>query len=61
MADTWNQLDPHNAKMLALTTKLHSTDAAFVLLTNVVAINNINSNNKDTGGPAGSRRDNSKD
>ena len=33
MSDNWNQLDPRDAEMLALTTKLHSTESKFALLT----------------------------
>jgi hypothetical protein len=46
MSDNWNQLDPRDAEMLALTTKLHSTEAKFALLTKAVAANS--GNNTDT-------------
>ena len=46
MSDNWNQLDPRDAEMLALTTKLHSTEAKCALLTKAVAANS--GNNTDT-------------
>ena len=54
MSDNWDQIDPRDAQMLALTTELHTTKAKCVLLTNAVANNNSNSSGR--GGPGGSRR-----
>ena len=54
MSDNWDQIDPHDAQMLVLTTELRTTKAKCVLLTNAVA--NNNSNNRGRGGPGGSRR-----
>jgi len=59
MSDNWDQIDPRDAQMLALTTELHSTKAKFALLTDAVA--NNNSNSRSRGGPSGSRRDGPED
>jgi hypothetical protein len=53
MSDNWNQLDPRDAQMLALATKLQSAEAKFVLLTNAAANSNNNPNNKGPGGTGG--------